>query len=185
LKHLGKNYEILLDGGCGNGIHSEIFLSKASWIIGLDIAGHDLAEYRKHLKDKASCVKASLEYLPFRQEVFDCVVLQDVLEHTRNPLKVLRQIECSLRPGGELILTVPNWYNRFIDLNPYTVELHHSFHSSIGWKKILERAELKICLVSAILFPFRKPSFLARHLHFFGAGVFLKAKKHNAERDHH
>jgi len=177
LANLDDNNEVLLDGGCGYGINSEEFSSKAKWIIGLDIDKNALVKYRKRLKGEVSCVKASLEYLPFRTKCFSVCILQDVLEHTRSPLDVLRQIRNSLKIGGKIIITVPNWYSRFIDLTPSTIEHHQSFHSSIGWKKLLEKAGFKICIVSALAFPIIDSPLMAKYLHSLGLGVFLKAKK--------
>lgn len=177
LTNLNHN-EILLDGGCGYGINSEEFSSKANWIIGLDIDGNALFEYRKRLKDKASCVKASLEYLPFRRECLSGCILQDALEHTRRPLIVLKQIRTSLKVGGQIIITVPNWYSRFLVLTPSCIEDHHCFHSSVGWKKLLEKTGFEICMISALAFPIINLPLVLKNLHFFGLGVFLKAKKH-------
>jgi len=46
--------------------------------------------------------------LPFPAESFDAVVASSVFEYLADPLSSLRQIAAVLRPGGALVLTVPD-----------------------------------------------------------------------------
>jgi SAM-dependent methyltransferase len=50
------------------------------------------------------------EPLPLRDHAFDTVLLTDVLEHTRRPESLFREIARLLAPQGKLILTVPFFY---------------------------------------------------------------------------
>jgi SAM-dependent methyltransferase len=46
---------------------------------------------------------------------FDVVIAGDVIEHLAKPIDALRAIDAVLRPGGQLLLSVPNfahWYPR-------------------------------------------------------------------------
>jgi SAM-dependent methyltransferase len=46
---------------------------------------------------------------------FDVVIAADVIEHVRDPGLLLRQMAAVLKPGGELIISTPNfghWYSR-------------------------------------------------------------------------
>src|SRR4051812_4019909 len=47
------------------------------------------------------------ERLPFRDEVFDGIVFQAVLEHVANSHQALTEIRRTLRPGGSLFIEVP------------------------------------------------------------------------------
>jgi SAM-dependent methyltransferase len=169
--------DILLDGGCGYGFHSEGFEEKTSCLIGLDIDKSDLIEYRRRFGNRASCILASLDYLPLQPSCLDACVLQDSLEHTRNPLDVLRQIESVIKPNGTLVATVPNWYNRLLNVNPFNVKTHHHFSSSLGWKKLFREANLGDSIVSCIAFPILDTQFLRRNFHVFGVCVILKTHK--------
>lgn len=48
-----------------------------------------------------------LDAIPRPDATYDAVILTQVLEHVPGPEKVLREIHRVLKPGGELLLTVP------------------------------------------------------------------------------
>ena len=48
------------------------------------------------------------EGLPYDDAKFDAVVAIEVMEHTRAPYRVLKEVARVLRPGGQLIFSVPN-----------------------------------------------------------------------------
>lgn len=50
------------------------------------------------------------EGLPARllQASFDAVCCVEVVEHVNDPFRLLRELYCSLRPGGTLVLSTPN-----------------------------------------------------------------------------
>ena len=55
----------------------------------------------------------SLEFsgrLPFNDNDFDVCTLLAVLEHIDDDSSMLKEISRVLRPGGQLILTVPSWH---------------------------------------------------------------------------
>jgi 2-polyprenyl-3-methyl-5-hydroxy-6-metoxy-1,4-benzoquinol methylase len=49
--------------------------------------------------------------LPFDPGTFDCVVCADVLEHLKDPWGVLGQLFTVLRPGGQIVVSIPNIRN--------------------------------------------------------------------------
>ncbi len=68
------------------------------------------------------------EALPFADNSFDLVTLNQVVEHVRDPLTVLREAVRVLRPGGALYVACPN-YLRF-----------HEPHYKIFWLPLLPKA---------------------------------------------
>lgn len=168
--------EILLDGGCGDGVHSNGFTDKASWVIGLDIIKKYLVSYRKRLGEKVSCIFASLDYLPFRPCILDVCVLQDSLEHTKDVRSVIRQVAMILKRKGVVVAIVPNWYNRFLDANPFSVKTHTHNLSSVGWESLFDQ-HFSYCNVSCVTFPVIDSPFLARNFHLFGVSVMLRGVK--------
>jgi len=51
------------------------------------------------------------EELPFEDSSFDCVTCIEGLEHLENPFQAVRELARVLRPGGALVLSVPNYLN--------------------------------------------------------------------------
>jgi len=52
-------------------------------------------------------VCASVERLPFPDEVFDLVVSQELLEHVRDPLRAMQEMRRVLKKGGTVYCQVP------------------------------------------------------------------------------
>jgi len=52
-----------------------------------------------------------LEDAPFEAQSFDVVVADNVLEHTTDPLQVLKDLGDLLRPGGHALIVVPTYVN--------------------------------------------------------------------------
>jgi SAM-dependent methyltransferase len=74
-------------------------------IWGFDMKDDDL-QIAAHLCPEAQLHKASFENLPVSK--FDVVFLMQVLEHVVSPEYVIRMALKSLRPGGRLIITIPD-----------------------------------------------------------------------------
>jgi SAM-dependent methyltransferase len=92
----------VLDAGCGGGeIHGEYKRFKVPVdYYGVDLAVGNASEFR------VSAV-ADLHKLPFKDESFDKIICNQVLEHVNDPQAVLRQFFRVLRPGGSLHIAVP------------------------------------------------------------------------------
>jgi SAM-dependent methyltransferase len=63
-------------------------------------------------------------YSFFKDDIYDFVVLRDVLEHLANPIKMLIEIRRIIKPGGVVILTVPNKLGTFDYGRPNTTFAH-------------------------------------------------------------
>jgi SAM-dependent methyltransferase len=95
----------LLDIGCAAGD----FLAAAQrqrW----RVAGVELSPaMRKLAADAVGCpIYASIEEVGAAGERFDCVTIFEVIEHTTDPLAVMRQVTGLIKPGGILALSTPN-----------------------------------------------------------------------------
>ncbi|MBM6399490.1 bifunctional glycosyltransferase/class I SAM-dependent methyltransferase [Phycicoccus sonneratiae] len=102
----------VLDVGCSDGAFGALARAEGHRVVGVDVVKHDGVGAR--LDD---FVEADLERgLP--DEVgtgYDHVVAADVLEHVTQPEVLLRDIAARLAPGGEVLVSVPNfghWYPR-------------------------------------------------------------------------
>jgi SAM-dependent methyltransferase len=90
----------LLDAGAGEGQYQRYF--RHCRYVGVDLAIGDVAwDYR------SLDAVADLTQLPFADGAFTAAINIVVLEHTKDPAIVLAEIGRVLRPGGELLLVVP------------------------------------------------------------------------------
>ena len=96
----------LLDFGCGHGK-----LLRRMRAAGWDVVGLDFSEQAVNAV-RAGGLEAHQGTLPhpaIASESFDAVVMEHALEHVPDPLAVLRGARDALRPGGTLLVHVPNF----------------------------------------------------------------------------
>jgi SAM-dependent methyltransferase len=93
----------ILDAGCGSGRTLDD-LSKRGTVTGTEIHrdGAQAARDRGH-----EVHEAPVEALPFDDDTFDLVTCLDVIEHTDDDVKALRELRRVTKPGGHAVLTVP------------------------------------------------------------------------------
>jgi 2-polyprenyl-3-methyl-5-hydroxy-6-metoxy-1,4-benzoquinol methylase len=99
----------LLDVGCSNGAYLAAMREKGWDVEGVefDRAAVEYARHSRNLKVTQGDVENALSELPGNS--FDVVTLWHVLEHTFDPAAALKQIHRVLKPGGTLMLEVPNF----------------------------------------------------------------------------
>jgi len=98
---------MVLDIGCAAGMFS--LLSKGNGVtgVGVDISPLSLRQAKKDTPGFDFAL-ASAEQLPWIDRAFDTVLMLDVLEHVPCESKALAEVDRVLRPGGRLIISVPN-----------------------------------------------------------------------------
>jgi SAM-dependent methyltransferase len=101
----------LLDIGCGLGAYVRRFSDFTTKAYGLDI---DPARCARGAAEGVPglCVGVS-ETLPFADNSFDGVLLNEVIEHVRNDRDTLREALRITRPGGRVFIFAPNRYYPF------------------------------------------------------------------------
>lgn len=109
----GNSPERVLDVGCGQaGLAAEIRkLGHAVW--GIEASSIAVVKAASRVD---RCIHADLLDLKaienvLSEERFDVIVFSDVLEHLYDPLGALRFYQRFLRPGGRLLISVPNALN--------------------------------------------------------------------------
>lgn len=85
---------LVLDLGCGNQPYKSLLAHDAYVPVDIDI-------------DRRPMVVADAQWLPFRDESVDSVLCTEVIEHVREPSRVIAEIWRVLKPDGILLLTAP------------------------------------------------------------------------------
>ena len=88
----------LLDVGCGNKPYASLL--QCAEHVGVDVAS---SPHRREQMDKIY----DGQTLPFGSGEFDSILCTEVLEHCPDPQHVVREIQRVLRPGGQVLITVP------------------------------------------------------------------------------
>ena len=76
--------------------------------------------------------------LPFNDGTFELVVLSEVLEHVRSPVEVLRENFRVLKPGSNVVVTVPFMYR--IHADPYD----YGRYTDTYWKEVAKEIGFEI-----------------------------------------
>jgi SAM-dependent methyltransferase len=98
----------ILDVGCGLGLYMLRFRDLTEHVYGVDV---DREKVRAAGESLAHVEWAPAERLPFETGFFDVVFSHEVLEHVDDDLEAVREAYRVLRPGGRLVIFVPNrWY---------------------------------------------------------------------------
>jgi ubiquinone/menaquinone biosynthesis C-methylase UbiE len=103
----------VLDVGCGNGAYTIEMARDAAFVCGVDVEPERLAEFAERAAwlSHVTIALASGERLPMPDASFDVVFCIETLEHVVSEREALAEMRRVLRPGGTLLLTVPNkWY---------------------------------------------------------------------------
>lgn len=98
--------EPVLDVGCGGGLFLRMLQERGVPVIGLDVAVAAAGVAWRRLGVPAVC--ASLSHAPFAPQSFSVVTMFHVLEHLYDPAAYVDEARRLLKPGGRLIVQVPN-----------------------------------------------------------------------------
>ena len=99
----------VLELGCATGYMSEVMRSRGCYVVGVELDPIMAKMAEQHLD---RLIVGDLDVLDLEQELggerFGVIVAADVLEHLKDPLRVLRSLRCLLVEDGFLIASIPN-----------------------------------------------------------------------------
>jgi methionine biosynthesis protein MetW len=104
----------VLDVGCASGGLLALLRPRAGHLAGLELSA-TAARAASRVGDEVVCGALEDPGLPFERDSFDLVVLADVLEHLADPAAGLARAAAWCRPGGTVLVSVPNvahWHAR-------------------------------------------------------------------------
>ncbi|HEY5645874.1 MAG TPA: class I SAM-dependent methyltransferase, partial [Pseudomonadales bacterium] len=148
----------VLDLGCGEGRHAiTAYLEGAVDVIGLDLSLADLGTAGGRFREFRDPTDASRSVnfacgsglaLPFRDATFDKVICAEVLEHIPDYFAMLKEIQRVLKPGGQLVVSVPRYGPEWI-----CWQLSAAYHEVPGGHvRIFRRGELQRAVESVDMF---------------------------------
>ena len=99
-----------LDVGCGEGWALDYFQRQGWDVLGLDFSSFSLEQFHPGLRGqlRAGDLYDGLQELIAEGRQFDVLWLDNVLEHVLDPAGLLRRCHALTRPGGVLLVDVPN-----------------------------------------------------------------------------
>lgn len=95
----------ILDIGCGLGVYVRKFREFSDRVCGIDI---DPKRLREGAKTTPGLMLAVGEHLPFPDNSFDVIVLNEVIEHVTDDAATMREALRVIRPGGHIAIYAPN-----------------------------------------------------------------------------
>ena len=96
----------ILDVGCGRGVILGALAGQGFEVHGLEIS----AEAARGADPRAEIrIAENLKDAEYRTASFDQIIIWHVLEHVNDPAGTLREAHRILKPGGRLIVAVPNF----------------------------------------------------------------------------
>lgn len=97
----------LLDVGCGDGAFAHAMARRGWDATGIDFSPAAL-EFARRGRSPARFRLATLDDAAFADGAFDAITMWQVLEHIGEPRRQLLRCRALLRPGGLLVVAVPN-----------------------------------------------------------------------------
>ena len=99
----------VLDLGCGGGYNGALLKrAGAREVVGVELDAGAAAQARKRLDAVVQGDLAHLDLAQLGDEPFDAILASDVLEHLADPEAVLARALTHLRPGGAVVVSLPN-----------------------------------------------------------------------------
>lgn len=181
LAALEPNGKLVCEVGCGTGKDSVKLAALGAKVVSVDFSLPALNLVARKIEELDGPVPRLLAgdtlQLPFRDETFDILFHQGLLEHFHDPVSVLKEQARVVKKGGHLLVDVPqrlNWYavtkRRQMARGEWFAGWETDFTLG-GLRSVMRKAGLQP--VSFYAYGFNPPAlWVLRHLHEVGEGRF-------------
>jgi SAM-dependent methyltransferase len=104
-RHVSLENRRILDIGCGIGMYTRAFRRYSPHVYGIEV---ELERAIEAIPHATGVVQAAGEAIPFPANTFDVVFGHEVLEHVIDDRQTVREAVRVTRPGGQIVIFVPN-----------------------------------------------------------------------------
>lgn len=136
----------VLEVGAGTGRDSLALARRGAEVWTLDYSDESLRLIQQGTGGEVRIVCGDALSLPFTDASFDIVFHQGLLEHFRAPLDLLRENHRVLRPGGWLLVDVPQRWHYYTLLKHALMAVNRWF---AGWETEFSAGELRDLMTRA------------------------------------
>jgi len=116
---LPRHADRVLDAGCGGGAHVRMYRTITPTVVGLDFSDAMVRAAGRH----TPTVQGDIQALPFRGDAFDYVSSYLVISHVPDSGGALGELGRVTRPGGRLVVVVPNRWSFLAPMRALMVKL--------------------------------------------------------------
>jgi SAM-dependent methyltransferase len=150
----------VVDVGCGRG-DLGAYLAERGWrVTGIEPSAPACSAARARGVDAR---QGTIETVELEDGAYDAAVFRHSLEHVTDPVAALRRARAALRPGGLVLISVPNfdsWQRRHFGSRWYHLDLprHRVHFTEPAVRRALERAELEPISITTSTSPVGLPA---------------------------
>jgi SAM-dependent methyltransferase len=146
LSRLDVKGKRVLEVGAGTGRDSLALAKRGAHVVTIDYSDQSLRLIRGVAGTELGIVCGDALSLPFTDKSFDIVFHQGLLEHFRQPLDLLRENHRVLRPGGHVLVDVPQRWHYYTLMKHALMAVNRWF---AGWETEFSAGELSRLLRAA------------------------------------
>jgi SAM-dependent methyltransferase len=155
----------VLDTGCGNGYLAAALTRRGFRVTGLERPG---GSRRADFPAAVELIECDLDHgLPPTYQQFHYIVCADILEHLRQPGHLLEQLRGVMRPGAQLVASLPNSGNIYfrwqVALGRFPRHeqglfdrTHLHFYTWDGWQQLFRESGFRMRSIEVTSVPFER-----------------------------